>query len=460
VVQKSTPVPIEVAPLHWFRRLWVPIVLVLVAMGVSASTISQHSAALSPLDEWVYVDYLYKIPEQPIVLKGEYVGNDALDIMACDGVTPYGPMGPKCGTDYSDHSEFPFGGITSADPYTPLYFYPTWAIGTPLSAVTGVSDVTGWRVAGSLWLPAGLVMMFLLMRRWSVPPLATLGLGLAFIGSPFSYWTYSYVSTDAPAFFFGALLLHIVTRYIEGTMKWWWLPIVSVIAVLVKVTNILAVGLALLVLLVSWIVRMVNRHEGVGEAPTAWRTRIPLVIGASVGAALVAEVAWLAVNRATATDGGAIDQGVSVQLTLKGLLSQLTNFLPNTIVSNVPVVGWDHPVLELPDFVVGPLSWLCIAGVVAAFFQSRASDDRAPLVIAVALGAVLFAPLLALMLQLTTGAYFVLPSRYGAGLLAGILLVTGLTLFQHRWASWVLVAYGAGMCLVVPIQAYRMAVGG
>lgn len=446
----------------WLRRFWVPLALVVVAVGYSSAVTIQHSDAMSPIDEWVYSDYLDKLPTQGMLTPGEEIGPEALDRMACDGVFPYGPMGATCGTSYADISTFPFHGITSADPYTPLYFGLTRLAGDAMHFVSGVDQLTAWRLTGSLWLAGSMVLFWLLLRQWRVSSAATLGLGLAFIASPFAWWTYTYVSTDAPSFLAGAALLFVTTRFIRGTGSLWWIPILAVVATVFKVTNLLAVGLAALYLVIHGLIEFWNRRknravgaDGLSEssdsnsdglAPTIKPRRhyLPLVVAAATSiAAILAQFTWLRIHASLRPEDAETSSGGS-PLGVLQLLGQLANFLPGTITSNVHVSGMTEFALPFPDFAVVPLSWLTVAGVIGAFWALRGLTARTPLVIAIAISSVLFAPVLALALYLTTGSYFELPPRYGASILAGFLLAAGLTM-RNRWASWILIGYSVAL---------------
>lgn len=435
--------------LRWARRFWVTLVLVAVGLGTASTIAVVHGEALSPIDEWVYVDYLYKLPSHGIVLKGEPIGEDALNIMACYGVTPYGPMGPACGGDYRDLKAFPFGGITSADQYTPIFFVVTRVVGDAIRSVTGVDDVTGWRLTSPLWLAGGLIAFVALLRQWRVHPIAQLALGLAFIGSPFSYWTYTYVSTDAPAFMFGALLLYLVTRFTRGSPVGLWLVILSVAATLIKTTNILGVGLVVITLLIGLGVR----KRKFGESSLEGQPSLVSTLGfaAVITLATFGSLAfWMYLNSVTAASHLRAEQGVSRVLNLDELLAQVTNFLPGTIVSNVNIAGSTGYALPIPGYATVPLSWLCVAGVIGALFLLTQDSKKVSMVLSVVIAAALFAPTLALALQVVTGNYFTLPPRYGASLLPGFLLLAG-TIMKNRWASGLVAVYGGVMCIALVI---------
>lgn len=434
---------------------WVLIVLIAFGSGLSTTVTVLHSDALSPLDEWVYVDYIDKVPTQGMVFKGEPIGHDALDIIACEGVTPYGVMGDPCGSDY-DYHHFPFGGVTSADPYPPVFFALTRVVGDLIGLLPGIDELTGWRLVGSVWLVGSLVAFWALLRSWRVHKFAILGLCLAFIGSPLSYWTYTYVSTDAPAFLIGTLLLLLATRYLRGEIRGWGMVAVAIVGATFKITNLLGVGMVALVLLIAAITRA--REAG-------WSFRgTPVRLAATAGAALlggiVVQVGWLTISRATAVSTeGAYQTGVTQPLTVQELLSQVVNFLPSTIVSNVPVAGGTGWVFPLPGYAIVPLTWLCIAGVLGALLRlRRVATERAAVIVGVAIAAALAGPALALAMQVFLSSYFPLPSRYGATLLPGFLLLAGI-LLHNRWMSVLIGVYGVGLAAAQVYGSYLLGRG-
>lgn len=423
---------------------------------MSWTVTANHSDAMSPVDEWVYVDYLEKVPEQGIVHQGEEIGEEALDRMACDGVKPYGPMGAPCGGDYDQVENFPFAGITSADAYTPIYFAVTRVVGDAIHTVTGIDQLDGWRLTGSLWLAGTMILFYWLFRLWSVPKLTTLALGLAVVGSPFAWWTFTYVSTDAPSMAVSILMLVAAMKLVRGQWSGWWLVVFSALAVLIKITNILGVCLAALYLLITWITEWKRTNW------TGIRTRRPdfveksswalpgFGIAALLGAGIV-EGLWLVIRSLQST-GDVAEQGVSIPLTKIELISQVANFLPGTLTSNVNISGSTSFAYAIPSFIVAPLSWICIAGVIGAFWSARKNDAQSSMVVSVALASFFFAPMLALVLYIATGSYFPLPPRYGASILAGILLLAGISI-RNRWATWIILGYSVVLIGIVMATA-------
>lgn len=436
--------------------LWVPVVLIIASFGMSAVVTANHGPALSPVDEWVYVDYLFKLPSQGIVHEGEKIGKDALTIMSCDGVKPYGPMGPACGSSLDDLATFPYKGITSADAYTPAYFAVTRVLGDGIHAITGISELSAWRLTGALWLGLGTTLLYLLLRLWRIRRPVILGLGMALIASPFAWWTYSYVSTDAPSLAFGILILFAAVKFGRGHWSGWWLVTISTVAVLFKVTNILGVCLAALYLLVLWILELKETHwsgwrTGRPHQPGRTALGVPAFAVMALVASVSAQVLWLAYRSSVAV-GAPVDQAIGIPLTPEELVSQVVTFLPRTIISNVNVSGSTNLAYSIPGFVVEPLSWICIAGVLGAFWTLRKGSPLAPLAVSVTLAALFFPPMLAIIIHVTTGSYFPLPPRYGAAILGGILLLAGLTI-RNRWAVVILLAYAFGLYAFVLANA-------
>lgn len=445
--------------MQWINRLWVPIILVVISLGYSGAITLMHTKALSPLDEWVYSDYLDKVPTQLMVRQGEYIGHTALERIACNGIFPYGQMGQPCGSSLNDPSKFPFGGKTTADAYTPFYFATTWATGEAIHTVLGVDELTGWRLVSTLWLAATMVLLFILFKRFRVPSLLTIALGLAFIASPYSWWTYTYVSTDTSTAFFGLLLLILTFRFLEGKSSAWPLVIFSAVAVLFKITNVLGVCLAALIILLTWLweLRKTSWEHG-------WRSlrpdgsrrslSLPLFGVISIAAAVLAELGWLKLRTALAVGPAPVIP--DSPLGIHGLLEQTMNFLPGTITSNVVVAGGNgNFALPLLSWMVQPLAWICIAGVAGAFMALRVRSTMAPLTISVFVSSVLFAPMLALFVKIFIGSYFVLPSRYGGVLLGAFLLMAALTM-RNRYAAWLILAYSTTLGIVLLVGTHQL----
>ena len=434
-------------------RWIVPALLVLASLAMSWTVTAYHADAFSPRDEWVYLDYLNKIPHQGFIHQGEVIGQDPRTRMACDGVRDYGPMGPACGGPLTDLALFPQQAVNTADIYTPLYFAVTRAAAGVIQVVTGHDLFHSARLVGGLWLAGTMLLFSGLLRSYRVPAMVILGVGLAFIGSPLAWWTYTYISTDAPTFAFGVAGLWIATSVLKRTLSGWWLVLVAIIAVLFKVTNLLTIGL-LAVFIASAVFSEIHAHRraaGRWLRPSAADFRPVVVASIAVVLSILAQVLWLFVRSASAV-GPSPSQGNlgAFGLSELGRLAVMT--IPNTIVSNSTITGSGLNSYQIPTFIVAPLGWFCIVAVVAALWHPLSSSHQRTLAFATAVATVLFVPALALALAQSQGTYFALPARYGAPLLAPILLV-GALLITNRWAIHALLAYSATLVAYVLLTA-------
>lgn len=445
----------------YLSRFGVPAALVLAALIMVVSVGLRHGETASPIDEWVYLDYLFKMPGDLIMVRGEQIGHRALELMSCEGVNPYGAMGPPCGSDYEAlRSAFPYRGLTSADGYTPLYFVLTWLLGKGIQLVTGLGDVQAFRLTGFFWLAASVVVFYLLARAMKVHKVAILAIGLVFIATPFAWWTYTYVSTDAPSFLFGVLLLWGAVRYLQGSGSPWWMIAVAGVAVLFKVTNILAVGVVALLFLIIAVTNLVQSRRGRLEQGQARSPlRLLLVASLMVVASLVLEYVWLMIRSAIALGPPPyVDILRRPSLREMGLEAQLLNFLPETLISNVQITG-SLPgtyAYTIPAQLIVPASWLCIAGVVGWLLIRKSGVLENALAWTVAVSATLFAPFLVLAMVLLEGMHVELPPRYGASVLPGFLLAIGM-LMASKAARGLVLSYGVLLLAFVCIFAARFA---
>ena len=405
-----------------------------------------HSPATSPIDEWVYLDYLYKIPQQGIVFKGEFVDPRILDLLSCHGTNPFGPIGTPCGLT-PQLGDYPNGGVTSADPYTPLYFYSVFAVGSIFQGLFGISPLLAWRLSGTVWLLATYLVLWLVMRQWNLPRFTRIVLGLALLGSPFVWWTYTYVSTDASAIFFGALLLFLASRIIRNQTNHVLFVVIAVVATLFKLTNFIGVVSAVLFLFLSTVLTYLSERKRKRLrifVTENWQLLVTSLV--SVIASAASQYLWLRLHDFMAVSSATANQGAGYPFSVQEVFVQLTNFLPATITSGAIDA-------YTPGFVYAPLSWLTVTGVLGAAFLIKRGSEKFPLVLTVVIGALLAAPFLGIALTVVTNSYFQLPARYGAILLPGILVVTGF-LMKSTWTRIVFAAYsgaiiGLGIWLAV-----------
>lgn len=424
----------------WFARNWVIAALMIVSVVYGGAVTILHEDTLSPIDEVVYLDYTYKLWDQGVVHKGERFGDDVAHLVACEQVLPFGRLGQVCGSDAVDYGALPNGGFTTGEGYTPLYFWTVRIIGDPIHAVTGLSEVTSWRLSGVVWLAVTVLVLAALMRRFTLPDAVIGAIGLLFISSPYAWWTYTYISTDVSVVFFGALVLLCVVQARTGRWSAWWLLLLGLLAPLFKITNLLAFGFAVIYVVFDAIF---HRRERDAAHPRQRPVAFLVPFALSVLLAAAVQIAWMRLVPMLAVSEVVVDQGITEPLTGSELVRLATSAVPGALTHN-PFAGRSGS--PIVDFVFIPLSWLAITFVVGAVLSVRRADVRAPLVWATAVACAAALPALALTMWLLTGTYFPLPSRYGAALIPAILVVGGF-LFKNRPAT-LLVALYAGVLMV------------
>ncbi|TFD05743.1 hypothetical protein E3T25_03605 [Cryobacterium sandaracinum] len=417
------------------------IVLILASVGFVSSHVAEQTA-FSPFDEFVYLDYLAKVPTQGIVYTGDETGAEARNAISCRGVQYYGAYGEGCDTGFHNNDgKYPYDGGTGASIYAPLYFAITWAAAQPLTLL-GVGLLDAGRFIGGLWLSLGTVGVYVLLRLLRIHRLSALGLSLVVLSTPAVLWASVYISTDAPTLGIAAAVGCVAVLVAKRRINLFWLPAISIVAVLFKVQNLAAVivaGIALLVLGLLEALGPQSRASGRG-----FLTRLVTdkrVLGAilAVVSGAAAQVGWLLVRSANAVPGvpAAVVDSVRLPLSLQGLLDEVFRFLRT--------VGQTDAVPTTFGIVLtNTLTLVVIASVIGLIveWQSRPATTTS-LAVATLVAALLLGPALAMAVYLSAGFYFPLPARYGMALLPAFMACIALYFSRFsRTGPWVTLAIG------------------
>ncbi|MCR8670423.1 hypothetical protein [Agrococcus sp. HG114] len=411
-------------------RWLAPIALVLLSAVFVLGQVGQQRA-FSPIDEYVYFDYVAKVPTQGYVRSGEEVGEIARNELSCRGVIGYGHMGEQCDVgSHEDDAAYPYNGETGADIYSPLYFWATWAAAQPATWF-GVDLLDAARGVGVLWLSLTLLATFAALREMGAPRLLSTGLATAMLALPIAEWSFAYVSTDGAALASAAVLALAVVKVWRGRWSPWWFAVIAAVATLLKLQTVAVVGAGAIALVLAAIVERDRRNP--------WTLVVPAVV-AGVGS-LATQVVWVLVRSATAVDErpdiGDGQPGYSLEAVLSLAVRPLLN-------------------LGRVDSAEGLLSKLAIFAVVAVglgaivsacFVRPAGEPLRFGLGIGAATVGLLMGPLLAWLTYLMTDAFVPTPSRYAAPLIP-LLLVTAVPLL-HQHAAAARVVGVAGLLLGV-----------
>lgn len=410
------------------NKATVPSILALIAMVFGLIVVSSHSTALSPKDEWMYIDYLNKFPSQIIIHQGEPIGQDALEMMACNGIQAYGMIGPACSGQPYKPSTFPFEGKQLAYLYTPVFFSVTWLGAEVITNLSGQDLLRSARLLGPIWLAVSSVLLYLLFRRFQLNKVVSSSLVLVFIASPFAWWTFTFISTDAPSIALSVLLLITAQNVANSKRNGWWFVILSVLSVSIKAANLLGVGLALAYLIFEQRdakseVQVKNRVLlSLSGTQNAIKTAVFTVI--AIGLTVIP---WLLYVKATAV-GPPADDGIGEPFTILALLSQAAVLLPGTIEVAADLLPHVSPTYSLAPELGWILSWVCITGVIGAAWFLNKEHPYARFAKIIFITSLVAAPLLSLIVWVSAGDFFPMSPRYGASLLPAFLLSAGFIL--------------------------------
>lgn len=412
-------------------RAAAPWILTLAAVIYVIATVFRHTHELSPFDEGTYFDYLFALPDDPIRQQGEPYTLATRELMSCFGVVQMGTQGMPCGSDYSNLSVYPQQGLTSADSYTPLFFWIVWGF-AKLISLLGADFIDAARMTNVLWLVPTILAVYASLRLLRVPVALALSLGLLYIAAPLSYWSFTYLSTDATVHLSGALSLLVAIRFLTGRGSIWWLVAVAAGGQLLKMTAFLGPLLAGILLAVYWLLGRKTAGRPVEGSPLPSRRWVlPLVLSGIV--AVVLQLLWIAIRNSIAV-GPPPDQGVVATDGLAILLLQSVLRFITSGVSYFPFFP-GSPYSHV-DFYIGVVQVLVIGAIGAGVY--RIGKDRLSDAVSLSTGVALatFGPMLFVMLS-AMGIAFDIPGRYAAPIVPACFLVMGVVA-ERRWVRWVL----------------------
>jgi hypothetical protein len=252
-------------------------------------------------------------------------------------------------------------------------------------------------------------------------------------------YAYTYITTDAPCFLAGAALLYLGIRFVRGTASGWWLLPVTSLAILFKITNIFAVGLIAIYMLIYAIMKR-KQESSQDRAPAP--PRIVLITVLYVAVAIVTEIAWLMV-RAAIKIGPGPNQGVESPLSIRGLATQLSTFLG---FNSAYTVG---------GAIMLPFAILTIVGVFGFLLTVRGRGTMRALSISTATAMVLFPPLLVVAMGLALGSAFPVSTRYSAPLLPAVLIAIAFVV-QHKAWRYALLSYGTALVIIEIARSFYL----
>lgn len=413
--------------LRFLKKALIPTGLVAISILSVGINVARHQQ-LSPIDEYVYLDYVARVFDDGPVRMGEMTGNVARSYISCEGVAGYGVSNPSACTsqDFSENANYPYGGKTSADIYTPAYFVVAAAFGKSFSSIFGTDILFGARMTGALWLALATLLLYWTMRKLSFSVWLSLIPPALLIGSISTWWSNTFISTDATSTFAGALLLAALINFYRRP-NFWILPVASVFVTLLKFQNLMAVVLSVLVILIFGLRNTSPTNFRNAAIPS--KKLVSAVALLSVIGSVLSELIWMTVRKSIAV-GTLADQGVATPLGWRSLVAESTKFLDG-LTHGVPGFPPQNSIVLASQ---SALLWLVIGGAFAAtVVQERGAllriSSHVWLLIMLIAG-----PALAIANQFASGFYFSLPSRYALSLLPmGLVLIPGGLASNRIW---------------------------
>ncbi|MDO4899384.1 hypothetical protein [Actinomyces sp.] len=276
----------------WVCWLLITVLFAVLASIVTARYVYVHPA-LSPIDEYNYVDAVDKASRGVLAREGQTVDGLAREAASCRGfgleqesVTYSG----TCGVD-EPLDVYPWNGHSTAGVHSPVYYFTTaWMAKAIMAVLPGLSLITAARLTGALWLAVGMLVLAYLLRRVGEASWLMVGaLPLLIAAMPGFRVTNSYISPDAPNLLCGSLVFLAALLYAKREWALWPFVVVSMVVTLVKFQNCFAVVAAVIFLL--WY-RMRPGEPDKGASGSEQRLRLPFVL-VPVAAALAVGLGWM-----------------------------------------------------------------------------------------------------------------------------------------------------------------------
>ena len=403
----SPPTPREPSPGRGqTARRWAGLFGLLLLICVPVVTVhADRNRAFSVLDEFAYADYLHQIDSGRLVVRHGDVSRQAtLRELACRGFAPSTWNDrPPCDAPSFDPAVFPNAGINSADIHPPTYFLATYA-GAKAILATGVTDdlVHAGRLFGAVWMEAGLLALWCLLRamgvdRWA----AACGLALVAAG-PMLLQQWHHLTPDAANILVGSLVMLAVLRWERFGGGLVWLVAVGALAMAIKAPNVVIVVTGCLYLAARAVLSRTATDGGTRSV-----REYVVAAAALFGGAAAASMTWLVVRAALARPG----------ITPMERDERVSGLRPSQVLENVArfITPWDREPSSLYPLAV-ITSYLLVGSLLVAVVALSRRDRRYAL--ALATGAVLLAgPLLLVAVNfLVRGSYTIVEPRYGSTL--------------------------------------------
>ena len=315
---------------RWAQWLLVAVFMMVLAGVVTARYVHAHPA-LSPIDEYNYVDAVDKATRGILAREGQTVDELAREASSCRGfgmeqteVTYVG----RCGID-EPLATYPWDGHSTAGIHSPVYYFSTaWMAQAIMTVVPGLSLITAARLTGAIWLGLGMVMLAYVIRRTAGSWWLAVWIPVVVCAMPGLRVTNAYISPDAPNLLCGSAVLLAALLYARGQWPLWPLIAISAVVTLVKFQNSFVVIAAFLFL--AWTRIAPRREDDDGRRPGWAAILVP------PAAALVVGLGWMRMKTALALPSAGLVGDPQGGVDLTGSLYYIDDSLQGLFTANWP----------------------------------------------------------------------------------------------------------------------------
>jgi len=242
------------------RRVDVGIALAIGLFALAVAVVQiMRVTEISPIDEVTHIDYVWRIMHGELPHRGDTYTPFTLEEWSCRKQASVYNKLPECGV--TDPSQF--GVIMeNYNAWQPPGFFAVVALMTRIGmVVTSLDPVTLMRLSCAIIVAVGLMMVYALMRMWSLPRGLAAPVTLLLLANPFTLMVATTVSTDAPFLVFGVLSAIVLTRELSGKSAALLALIAAACAGAVKTITLASLVIVLGVLVLIAVVRLVRGRD-------------------------------------------------------------------------------------------------------------------------------------------------------------------------------------------------------
>ncbi|MBW3093273.1 glycosyltransferase family 39 protein [Bifidobacterium sp. 82T10] len=412
-----------------------------------------YAGTISPFDEQTHIAYAWSVSHGHLPANGDRVPEEVLKEWSCSGWRSVADNAtnpqhlPPCGT--TDPLQYPAGGEQYNAFHPPLYYLITGLTArVAAKVIPSVSFTQAARAMSVAWMVAGLMMLFVALRRWKISVSASLAVCALVPYIPVFLNTGTAVTNDAPALLCGAAFLWMTADWFERQRYHLLVPcVITILACMVKGTFAFPLLAVLFVMAVHAVLRLIRRND----PATAKRELAVSVITGML--ALIVVFGWSSLQSHRGVPGYvAAISGVNTT-PVHGL--PVGEFL-NTLMQGFELGGIPQD-LRGTDSSAGYAAWLAIIQIVIGgsafflYFQRDKVESHTLLLCGTVFGMLLIPSMVQIREYLNSGSMFgSVTTRYGLPLLPYILCCWALAV-QNRKAralSWGVATIGAIICWV------------